>query len=315
VVNSVRESLEAARRIFALHINGFAVEHVLVVEALAIAAEYYAAIAVDRSAKSIVCIVCAAGGVDIEETARRSPEEIITLPFPEHATGEIPAEALALVFGDHAAAASHIIAKLYRLLCENDCSLVEVNPLVLTKDGKLVAADAKIVIDDSALYRHSDLEALRNREEYTADELDARSANLSFVGLDGSVGCMVNGAGLAMATMDLIQLAGGRPANFLDVGGSSNPEKVISAFKILLANPSVRAILVNIFGGITRCDDIARGIIAAKEQLHPAVPLVIRLTGTNEEEGRQLLGNAGITALTDMTEAVRQAVASAGAIP
>jgi succinyl-CoA synthetase beta subunit len=185
---------------------------------------------------------------------------------------------------------------------------VEINPCALTPSGSLVAADAKVIFDDNALYRHPELEALRSPEEYGEDEMDARSNGLSYVELDGTIGCIVNGAGLSMATMDLIKYYGGSPANFLDVGGSSNPEKVLNALRIILKNPRVKAILINIFGGITRCDDIARGILMAKEKIRIPVPLTIRLIGTNEKEGRQLLTGAGIDAHTDLTEAVRAAV-------
>jgi succinyl-CoA synthetase beta subunit len=296
-----------------MDIRGFTVSGILVAPALTIAHEYYVAITVNRSTKHIDCIVSDAGGVDIEETAARTPEKIVTIPFTEDSSGVPDTDRLKPIFGSRAAEVAIVISRLFKLFRDKDCSLVEVNPLVITApDAAIVALDAKIVIDDSALYKHPDLEAMRNPEEYSADELEAQRCKLSFVGLDGSVGCMVNGAGLAMATMDLIQLAGGRPANFLDVGGSSNPEKVLGAFRILLANRSVKSILVNIFGGITRCDDIARGIIMAKEQLQMSIPLVIRLTGTNEDKGRELLGSAGITALGEMSEAVRQAVALAG---
>ena len=191
------------------------------------------------------------------------------------------------VFGDAvvADAAAKAAWSMNRLFNEKDCSLVEVNPYVLTKDNRLIAADAKIVLDDNALYKHPDMAALRNEEEYGRDELAAAAAGLSFVGLDGDIGCMVNGAGLAMATMDLITIFGGRPANFLDVGGSSNPQKVVDAFRILLSNKGIKVVLVNIFGGITRCDDIARGIILARQELGITKPMVVRLTGTNEEHG------------------------------
>ena len=196
---------------------------------------------------------------------------------------------------------------MYKLFCEKDCSLVEINPLALTKHG-LIAADAKIVFDDNGVLKHPELASKQNPEEYTDDELEARKAKLSFVSLDGQIGCMVNGAGLAMATMDCIKLAGSSPANFLDVGGSSNPEKVINGMRILLKNKKLKAILINIFGGITRCDDIATGIISAKKELNITLPVVIRLIGTNEEQGRKMLSDAGFKALRSMPEAISSVV-------
>jgi succinyl-CoA synthetase beta subunit len=200
------------------------------------------------------------------------------------------------------------MVKLFR---EKDCSLVEINPLAVTAGGQLVAADAKVVFDDNGVPLHAGLIELRNDEEYTADEIEAKEAGLSFVSLEGEIGCMVNGAGLAMATMDGIKLAGGTPANFLDVGGSSNPQKVLTAMRILLRNERLKVILINIFGGITRCDDVAQGILMAREQLGITAPMVIRLVGTNETEGRDLLQKAGLTATSRMTEAVQAAVTQA----
>jgi len=251
--------------------------------------------------------------MDIELAARKIPEKIVSiplLPYSQTQQFETPA-AFISVFGDAAVAdaAAKAVTSMNRLFNEKDCSLVEINPYVLTKDNKLVAADAKIVVDDNALFKHPDMEALRNDEEYGLDELAAAAAGLSFVGLDGNIGCMVNGAGLAMATMDLIKIFGGRPANFLDVGGSSNPQKVLNAFKILLSNKNIKVVLVNIFGGITRCDDIAHGIVLARQELGIAMPMVVRLTGTNEDRGREMLAEAGITAQSEMTAAVRSAVA------
>jgi succinyl-CoA synthetase beta subunit len=197
------------------------------------------------------------------------------------------------------------MVQLFRKL---DCSLVEINPLAVVAGGRLVAADAKVVFDDNAVPGHPEIAELGNSEEYTADELEAKEAGLSFVSLSGEIGCMVNGAGLAMATMDGIKLAGGNAANFLDVGGSSNPQKVLDAMRILLRNEEVKVLLINIFGGITRCDDVAKGIVMAQEKLDVAVPIVIRLIGTNEEEGRAILEKAGMIVARSMTEAIRDAV-------
>ena len=313
---SGEEAQQAAHEILSMSVGGFAVKRVLVAEALQIKEEYYVALVIDRGARCVACIMSAAGGVDIEEVARTTPQKILSIPLPSfpqihQIQGSIATRA---VFGspEMAESAATVIASMSRLFNEKDCSLVEINPLVMTKDNTLIAADAKIVLDDNALYKHPDMAALRNGEEYSDDERAAQQAGLSFVGLDGSIGCMVNGAGLAMATMDMIQIFKSRPANFLDVGGSSNPQKVVNAFRILLANQNIKVILVNIFGGITRCDDIARGIILAKQQLAIALPMVVRLIGTNEDQGRRLLAGAGIVAMSDMTEAVKHAVALEG---
>ena len=198
-----------------------------------------------------------------------------------------------------------------RLFREKDCSLVEINPLAVTAQGRLIAADAKIVFDDYGVPQHPELVELRNADEYTADEIEAREAGLSFVSLSGEIGCMVNGAGLAMATMDCIKLAGGRAANFLDVGGSSDPQKVLDAMRILLRNEQLKVILVNIFGGITRCDDVAQGILWAREQLGITLPIVIRLIGTNGQKGRDMLGETGLIATRRMSDAIDEAVACA----
>jgi succinyl-CoA synthetase beta subunit len=280
-----------------------------------IASEFYVSLTVDRASRAVQCIASASGGMEIEEVAAKEPEKIVRFAV-ETRTGLVREKhyaELARAFGGAAVAdqAWALVQGMYRLFTEKDCSLVEINPCALTAQGKLVAADAKIIFDDSALYRHPELESYRSPEEYGAEEMDARSNGLSYVSLDGTIGCIVNGAGLSMATMDLIKYFGGSPANFLDVGGSSNPEKVLNALRIILANPRVEAILINIFGGITRCDDIARGILMAKEKLSIGVPLVIRLIGTNEKEGRALLSAAGIAAFDDLTDAVKGVVAGA----
>jgi succinyl-CoA synthetase beta subunit len=307
---------EAARKILGMDIRGFRVDSVLVVEAVDIVKEFYAAFTVDRAARGATFIFSRSGGMDIEEVAAREPEKICTLPVAG-AAGPTPEQLAGVMRGAFpspavAEAACELARKLYRLFREKDCSLVEINPLALTRGGALLAADAKIVLDDNGVALRPELEAMRNPEEYTADEIEARQAGLSFVSLDGEIGCMVNGAGLAMATMDAIKLFGGRPANFLDVGGSSNPQKVLDAMRILLRNPKLKAILVNIFGGITRCDDIARGLLMARKELNIRVPMVIRLIGTNEQQGHALLREAGLIATAGMTDAVRAAVAAQG---
>lgn len=307
VVSSQGEAKSVARRIIGMSVKGYDVERVLVTERLYIRSEYYAAITVDRQAKEVMLIVSAAGGMDIEEIAEREPEKIRRFAMSSEQT---LSQWLSISFPDRALLdqAVSIMQNMYRLFCDKDCSLVEINPLAVTMQNHLVAADAKIVFDDNGVPQHPELALLRNPEEYTADELEAREAGLSFVSLSGEIGCMVNGAGLAMATMDCIKLAGGRAANFLDVGGSSNPQKILDAMRILLRNKQLKVILINIFGGITRCDDVAQGILWARDQLGITLPIVIRLIGTNEEKGRKMLSEAGMIVARRMSDAIRDAV-------
>ena len=307
------EAEEAGRSILALTIKDLRVEKVMVVPEADIAQEFYAGIVLDRQSKALTLMLTGSGGMDIEELAVRSPEAILKVLLHPHKGYDQAAVAAACgkVFGSHAAAAAQTIGRLYRLFVENDCSLVEINPFALLSDGTLAALDAKVNFDDNALFRHEALTAMQNPEEYSADEIKAREVGLSFVSMDGDIGCMVNGAGLAMATMDVIKLFGAEPANFLDVGGSSSPEKMVNALSIILGNPRVRAILVNIFGGITRCDDIASGILEARKQIDIRVPMVIRLIGTNDERGRKLLADGGLSAVETMTDAVKKVVALA----
>src|SRR5947209_2492393 len=294
-------------------IKGLPVHKVLVAPAADIASESYVGMSVDRGAQRPVLMVSAAGGVDIEAVAAHSPTQIHRLAVdPRYGLLSHQALGLALtLYRDvaQARAAADIIQRLYTTFYAVGASLAEINPLATTPDGKVMALDAKIVVDDNELERRPEIAALRDPEAEAASEVAAREAGLSFIKLDGTVGCCVNGAGLAMATMDLVKYYGGEPANFLDIRGSSNPQKVVAALRIITADPSVRAILFNIFGGITRGDDVANGIVQATRSLPLKVPLVIRLTGTNEELGVQILKQAGFSALTDMDEAVKQAVA------
>jgi succinyl-CoA synthetase beta subunit len=313
VVSSQTEAESTAREILAMSVKGFDVKQVLVTERLDIRSEYYVAITVDREAKAAVLIISASGGMDIEEIAAKDPEKIrrITMPGAEESQSPEDLEQwLSASFPDQKLLdqAVEIVRNMNRLFRDKDCSLVEINPLAVTAQELLIAADAKIVFDDNAVSQHPEIAGLRNPEEYTADEIEAKDAGLSFVSLSGEIGCMVNGAGLAMATMDGIKLAGGRPANFLDVGGSSNPQKVLDAMRILLRNDQLKVILVNIFGGITRCDDVAQGILMARDKLGIAVPMVIRLIGTNEEKGRKMLSEAGLIVASRMIDAIRDAV-------
>lgn len=304
-----------AKAILGMDIKGLTVKKVLVAEAVEIASEAYVGVVIDRSIRRPVLIVSAAGGVEIEEVAKKSPEKIIKLPLdPLLPVQPFQARRVAYAIYDTPkviAQASDIIAKLVSVFWDNDCSLIEINPLVVTPDERVLAVDAKINFDDNAAYRHPDWEGLRDLDSEDASEMEAKASDLSFVKLDGNIGCVVNGAGLAMATMDLVKRYGGEPANFLDIGGSSNPQKVITAMSIIMRDKSVKSILFNIFGGITRCDDVAKGIVQAVNQLKPKVPIVVRLTGTNEEEARAILKEIKLPVDDSMDGVVRQAIALA----
>ncbi len=302
----------AASAILGMTIKGLTVHKVLVAPAAEIASESYVGIVVDRASQRPVLMVSGAGGIDIEEVAAKTPEKIHRLAIdPRY--GLLAHQALGLGFKLYrdvaqARAAADIMQKLSTAVYAVGASLAEINPLVTTPAGAVVALDAKIVVDDNELDRRPEIAALRDASAEAPSEVQAREAGLTFIKLEGNVGCCVNGAGLAMATMDLVKYYGGEPANFLDIGGSSNPQKVMSALRIITADPHVKAILFNIFGGITRGDDVANGIVAATRQVPLQVPIVIRLTGTNEKEAVQILTKAGYSALTDMDEAVQQAV-------
>jgi succinyl-CoA synthetase beta subunit len=309
------ETRKIAAKILGMQIKELTVEKVLVTPAAEIATEAYVGIIVDRASKRAVFMVSPAGGIDIEEVAATHPEKIMRRPVdPRY--GLQTYEAMQMGFflysdGKQARAAARIMMQLYEAFLAAGASLAEINPLVTTPDGAVIALDAKMVIDDNEIERRPDLEALRDESAEAPSEVLARKANLTFIKLDGNVGCVVNGAGLAMATMDLVKYYGGDPANFLDIGGSSNPEKVVNALRIITSDPNVKAILFNIFGGITRTDDVANGIVTATSKNPLKVPIVIRLTGTNEEIAVKILEKAGFTAMTDMDEAVKRAVALA----
>ncbi|HEY9479262.1 MAG TPA: ADP-forming succinate--CoA ligase subunit beta [Gemmatimonadaceae bacterium] len=309
------EARTLASQILGMRIKDLPVERVLVTPAADIASEAYVGIIVDRASKRAVFMVSPAGGIDIEEVAAKTPEKIMRLGV-DPAFGLLPFEAMRLGFFLYndvkkARAAARIMEQLYAAFMGAGASLAEINPLVTTPAGDVLALDAKIVIDDNELARRPDLAALRDESAEAPSEVTARRAGLTFVKLDGNVGCVVNGAGLAMATMDLVKYYGGDPANFLDIGGSSNPEKVVNALKIITADPNVKAILFNIFGGITRTDDVANGIVTATKANPLKVPIVIRLTGTNEEIAVGILEKNGFSAMTDMDSAVQKAVALA----
>ncbi len=309
------EAKEIAKAILSLTIKDLPVQKILVTPAADIDTEAYVGVIVDRASKKAVFMVSPAGGIDIEQVAAETPEKLMRHPVdPRY--GLMPFEAMELgffLYGDvkKARAAAKIMQQLYSAFIDNGGSLAEINPLVTTPAGDVVALDAKMVIDDNELDRYPALAALRDESAEDPAEVSARNASLTFIKLDGNVGCVVNGAGLAMATMDLVKYYGGEPANFLDIGGSSNPEKVVNALRIITSDPNVKAILFNIFGGITRTDDVANGIVTATKQNPLKVPIVIRLTGTNEEIALKILTENGFSAMTDMDEAVKKAVSLA----
>ena len=296
--------------------KGRVVRSVYVVEDTTIARELYLSLLVDRSTSRVAFVASTEGGVNIEEVAANTPELITTIDV-DPATGlsayhgRVIASALKLE-GDLAKQCAKLVKTLYTVFMEKDASLIEINPLVVTKENNLVCLDAKMGFEDNALFRHPDIAALRDIHEEDPAEVEASKHDLSYVKLDGTIGCMVNGAGLAMATMDIIKLYGGEPANFLDVGGGATKERVTEAFKIILSDPNVNGVLVNIFGGIMRCDTIAEGIIAAARETNIAVPLVVRLEGTNVERGKELLSQSGLAIIPadDLDDAAKKAVAA-----
>ena len=306
------EAAAHAEAILGMEISGLTVEKVLVCPTEEIATEAYVGVLVDREGQCPVFMVSAEGGVDIEEVAATNPDAIHKLRVdPRY--GLMPHQAYRLatrLYADPSLArqGARIISQLYDAFVGNGASMAEINPLISTTGGEVKAIDAKVSIDDNELFRRPSIGALRDSGSEDGADAQAREAGLSFVKLDGNVGCCVNGAGLAMATMDLVKYYGGDPANFLDIGGSSNPDKVVAALEIITSDPAVEVILFNIFGGITRCDDVARGIVEATERIDIGVPIVIRLTGTNEDLARQILADAGFTAGTSMDEVVQEAV-------
>ena len=315
VAKDPNEAEQLATQILKMEIKGLPVRKVLVDEAASIETEIYLGITNDRAARKPVMMASAAGGVDIEEVARTNPEKIIKahidplLGLRDYQTRDIAAgiDLPRELWRDFNA----IALALWRAYSENDATLAEINPLIINKDRKLVALDGKMLIDDSALFRHADLAELRDVDEEAAAETEARKYGLSYIKLDGNIGCMVNGAGLAMTSMDVIKLFGGEPANFLDIGGGAAADKVAAAMKIILTDPHVKAVLFNIFGGITRCDEVAKGILVAMEEVKPKIPMVVRLVGTNAEEGRRLLQNANMITAETLADAAKKAVEAA----
>jgi succinyl-CoA synthetase beta subunit len=319
-VKLAKTSAEAkahAENILGMDIKGFTVEKVLVTPAEDIATEAYVGVLVDRAKQAPTFIVSAAGGIDIETVAKETPDKVRKLTVdPRY--GLLPHQAYWLanfLYDDPGLIqqTSKIVAQLYDAFRDSGASMAEINPLITTPDGTVKAIDAKMSIDDNELFRRPEVAKMRDSSSEPPAETRAREAGLSFVKLDGDVGCCVNGAGLAMATMDLVKYYGGNPANFLDIGGSSNPDKVVAALQIITSDPNVKAILFNIFGGITRCDDVANGIVTATKRIDIEVPIVIRLTGTNEAKALEILKEAGFSAYTSMDDVVQEGVRLAAA--
>jgi succinyl-CoA synthetase beta subunit len=308
------EAEQLATQILGMEIKGLPVRKVLVDEAASIDQEIYLGITNDRAAKKPVIMASAAGGVDIEEVAATTPEKIIKvhidplLGIKDYQTRDI-ASGIDLP-REYWKSFGEIVKGLWHAYSDNDATLAEINPLVISKD-KLVALDGKMLIDDNAMFRHHELNEMRDLDVEAPSEIEARKYGLTFIKLDGNIGCMVNGAGLAMATMDIIKLFGGEPANFLDIGGGAGADKVAAAMRIILSDPSVKAILFNVFGGITRGDEVAKGILVAMKEVKPKVPMVIRLVGTNAEEGRRLLADANMITAETLADAAQKAVNAA----
>jgi len=324
VARSLDEVRRAAQQILGMHLvthqtsaDGQVVRRLLVEEGAQIAREFYLGMVIDRSAQRVALLASSEGGMEIEEVARHSPEKIHTVRIDPvlGLDGQQAAQVARNIGIPDAAVESAVTALqgLYRAFVEKDAMLAEINPLALTADGRILALDAKFNFDSNALYRHPEIIALRDLDEEDPAEIEASKFDLSYISLDGDIGCLVNGAGLAMATMDIIKLYGGNPANFLDVGGGASKEKVAEAFKLMLRNPKLKAILVNIFGGIMKCDVIAEGVVAAAREVHLGVPLVVRLEGTNVELGKKILAESGLPIISgnDMADAAQKAVAAA----
>jgi succinyl-CoA synthetase beta subunit len=317
LADTPEEAGGVAAQILDMDIKGLPVRSILIEEAVNIASEIYLGMVIDRAAKRPVMMASSEGGVEIEEVARRTPEKIVKVsidPFLCLRDYQVREMADGIGLGSDLMPGFLAMARgLYTAFTKCDASLAEINPLVVTGDRTLLAVDAKMLLDDNALFRHPDLAEMRDLEEETPAEREARGYGISYVQLDGTIGCMVNGAGLAMATMDLTKLYGGAPANFLDIGGGAQADKVVAALHLILSDENVKAVLLNIFGGITRCDEVARGILAALEEVETDVPLVARLAGTNEEEGRRILSEAKMITATTLEEAAQKAVAASSA--
>lgn len=318
LADTPEQAEQVAGQILGMDIKGLTVEKVLVAEAISYEKEIYLGVIMDRANKKIIVMASSEGGVEIEEVAKTNPDAIVKIEA-DPMLGLQSFQALQLAFGigltdgKQARQFAQIASALYKAYMETDATLAEINPLVVLPDGKLQALDSKIVLDDSALFRHPDLEAIRDASDEPLAEQHAREAGITFIKLDGDIGCMVNGAGLAMATMDVVKLYGGEPANFLDIGGGAGKDKVKAALQIILSDPNVKAVMFNIFGGITRVDEVARGIIAALDEVDTDVPMIARLVGTNAEAGRALLAESKLIPAETLADAAQKAVAAAHA--
>ncbi len=312
LARTAEEAVTNAGNILGMDIKGYTVEKVLLTKAVDIRKEFYVGLINDRNSKSVVLMVSSEGGVEIEEVAKNNPEKILKFSI-DSLTGLQAFEARNIAFKltgniQLARQSALIFQKLYKLYIETDATLAEINPMIVDENDQVWAIDGKMNFDDNALFRQPEILAMREPDEEEKKEIDAHEKGLSYIKLDGTIGCMVNGAGLAMATMDMIKLYGGSPANFLDIGGSSNPRKVIDAMNILLSDKNVKAVMINIFGGITRCDDVARGLIDALKQIDTKIPIVVRLSGTNAAEGLELLKQTGLPTVRTMSEAAQKAI-------
>jgi succinyl-CoA synthetase beta subunit len=312
LAKSVQEAEEIATQILSMDLRGLAVRRVLVDEIVSFSKEIYLGITNDRTERKPVIIASGAGGIDIEQVARETPERIIKVyldaPFGLHdfQTREL---AIGIDLPRELWKSFNGIAKgLWKAFKENDAAIAEINPLVVTQSGSLIALDGKLIVDDNSLFRHPELVEIRDLDAEEPVEVEARKYGLSYIRLDGNIGCMVNGAGLAMATLDIIKQSGGNPSNFLDIGGGASADKVSTALRIICADPAVKVILVNIFGGITRCDEVARGILAARNEVNRSIPLVVRLAGTNAEKGLKLLADTDMKTASSLEDAARKAV-------
>jgi succinyl-CoA synthetase beta subunit len=312
LAKTVDDAVEAGSKILGMDIKGNKVEKVMVVGAVDIQKEYYVGLTIDRNTKSVLFMASAEGGVEIEEVAKTNPEAIHKIPIdPDLGMTDFMARKIAFkLFNDinQVKQAASIFKKMYQIFMDTDASIVEINPLVTNKDGNILAIDGKMNFDDNALYRQPNIAAMNEPDEDEKKELKAKESGLSYIRLDGNIGCMVNGAGLAMATMDVVKHFGGSPANFLDIGGSSSPQKVVDAMNLLLSDKNVKVIMINIFGGITRCDDVAKGLVIALEQLKTNIPIVIRLSGTNAEEGLRIIADQKLPIVASLSEAAKEAI-------
>ncbi len=312
LAKTTQEAIELGAKILGMDIKGYTVEKVIVTDAVNIQKEFYVGLTIDRNTKTVLFMASAEGGVEIEEVAKTNPDAIFKMPIdPDLGMTDFMARKIAFkLFSNiiQVKQAADIFKKMYQIFIDTDASIVEINPLVTTASGDIIALDGKMNFDDNALFRQAEIAVLNEPDEDEKKELKAKESGLSYIRLDGNIGCMVNGAGLAMATMDVVKHFGGSPANFLDIGGSSSPQKVVDAMNLLMSDKNVKVIMINIFGGITRCDDVAKGLVIALEQLKTDIPIVIRLSGTNAEEGLRIIADQNLPIVGSLSEAAREAI-------